>query len=262
MRTSLIISTYNWSKALKICLLSVLNQKTLPTEIIIADDGSTSETKKIIDKIKLQTNTPIHHIWHKDEGFQLAKIRNKAIKKAKYEYIIQIDGDLILHPYFIFDHIKSARKNHFVRGSRVRLTHSLSNKIFKTEKFDFFSIFNKNIKNKFNGVRSSFLKRLTTKADKSPHNMLGCNMAYWKLDAKIINGYENKLIGWGHEDEEFAARLINLGLTKLKIKNTAIVYHLYHKERKRDNEGSHIKTINSVIQYNKKKAKNGINELT
>ena len=262
MKTSLIISTYNWPQALKVCLLSAISQKTTPSEIIIADDGSTIETKETIDKIKLQTNIPIKHVWHKDEGFQLAKIRNKAIKKAKYKYIVQIDGDLILHPYFIYDHIQSAKKNYFVRGSRVRLSESLSNHIYKTEEFNFFSIFNKNIKNKFNGIRNSFLKHITSKPDKSPHNMLGCNMAYWKLDAEKINGYENKLTGWGHEDEEFAARLINLGLTKLKIKNTAIVYHLYHKERKRENEQSHRNIINSTITKNIVKAKHGINELS
>jgi len=261
MNTSLIISTYNWTQALRACLLSILNQTTPPSEIIIADDGSTDETRNLINSIKLQTNIPINHVWHKDEGFQLAKIRNKAIKQAKYDYIIQIDGDLILHPYFIIDHIKAAKEDCFVRGSRVRLTLPLTSKIFETNNLDFFSIFSKEINSKFNGIRSSILKKITSRSNKSPHNMLGCNMAYWKNHALKINGYENNLIGWGHEDEEFAARLINLGLNKLKIKNTAIVYHLFHKERKMENELEHRLLIQDVIKNNSIVAKNGINEL-
>ena len=51
MKTSLIIATYNWPKALELVLLSVLKQSHLPDEIIIADDGSTDATKEMIDSL-------------------------------------------------------------------------------------------------------------------------------------------------------------------------------------------------------------------
>ena len=43
-KSSLIISTYNWPEALRLCLLSVMEQSVLPDEVIIADDGSTGQT--------------------------------------------------------------------------------------------------------------------------------------------------------------------------------------------------------------------------
>ena len=43
--TSLIISTYNRSDALELCVKSVLRQSLLPDEIIIADDGSKEDTR-------------------------------------------------------------------------------------------------------------------------------------------------------------------------------------------------------------------------
>ncbi len=43
MKVSLVISTYNWKEALKLCLLSVTKQTLIPTEVIIADDGSRME---------------------------------------------------------------------------------------------------------------------------------------------------------------------------------------------------------------------------
>ena len=49
MKTSLIIATYNWPAALELVLLSLLKQSRLPDEIIIADDGSTKETKQLIE---------------------------------------------------------------------------------------------------------------------------------------------------------------------------------------------------------------------
>src|SRR5438309_2028957 len=119
---SLIISTYNWPSALQLCLQSVLQQSVLPAEIIIADDGSTEETKTLIDHMATQCPVPLLHVWQPDEGFQLSKIRNRAIAKAAMPYIIQIDGDLLLHQHFIKDHFHIQEPGYFVSGSRVLLS--------------------------------------------------------------------------------------------------------------------------------------------
>jgi glycosyltransferase involved in cell wall biosynthesis len=83
----------------------------LPDEVIIADDGSTVETKNTVEEFKKICPIPIHHVWHEDNGFRLAEIRNKAIIKAQFDYIIQIDGDVILHKKFIQDYKNIAKKN-------------------------------------------------------------------------------------------------------------------------------------------------------
>ena len=132
MKVSLLISTYNWPEALDVCLKSVMAQKLLPDEILIADDGSTDTTKKIVEKYQQISKVPVIHIWHEDNGFELAKIRNKAIAKATGDYIVQIDGDLILHPYFIKDHKDFAKKNSFVRASRIYIDEELSKEKLKS----------------------------------------------------------------------------------------------------------------------------------
>src|SRR5687768_1923232 len=85
-KTSLIISTYNWPEALNLCLQSVCSQSVLPDEVIIADDGSTIETFDMIEEMKRRFPVPLVHVWQEDDGFQLAKIRNKAIARASHEY--------------------------------------------------------------------------------------------------------------------------------------------------------------------------------
>ena len=129
---SLIISTYNWVDALELCLDSVVKQTRLPDEVIIADDGSTKETKQLLDKYFSKLN--IIHVWHEDNGFRLSEIRNKAIAKSSSEFIIQIDGDIILNKYFIIDHINKSKPNFFTVGSRVLLNDKLSKKIIKHNK--------------------------------------------------------------------------------------------------------------------------------
>ena len=71
----------------------------------------------------------IIHVWHEDLGFRLATIRNKAIVKATKEYIIQIDGDIVLHKDFVKDHVRFAQKGSFVTGSRVLIREALTKKM-------------------------------------------------------------------------------------------------------------------------------------
>lgn len=249
MTVSIIIATYNWPKALSLVLDSIKNQTILPNEIIIADDGSTAETKQLIDDFKQQNNIILNHIWHKDDGFRLAEIRNKAIAATSSDYIIQIDGDVILHPKFIANHIKFAKKNTFISGSRVLLSDDTSQLAIENNKI-FFSAFSKKIKNRFNALYIPFLN-LFTNSKISPIEKLiftvrGCNMSFWRKDLLDINGYDEQFKSWGREDSELALRLLNKGISLKKIKFAAIQFHLYHKEQDR----SAIESNNLILKNN------------
>ena len=122
MRVSLIIATYNWPESLILALRSIEKQTIVPEEVVIADDGSTAETKEMIDKFQKESELNIIHSWQEDNGFRAAKSRNKAIAKSCGDYIILIDGDIVLHRKFIQDHVKSAKVGYFIQGFRVLLT--------------------------------------------------------------------------------------------------------------------------------------------
>ena len=256
--SSLIISTYNWPEALELVLKSILTQYVFPNEIIIADDGSTIETKNMITFYQSKFKIPLIHVYQEDTGFRLSEIRNKAIKKSTGDYIIQIDGDVILHKNFIEDHLKIAKENCFVRGSRVKMDENLSKKILanKTAKI---SLLTKGIKNRGNGIRFPFLTKLLIYKKEDKLKMLGCNMAFWRKDVFKINAYDNNLQGWGYEDSELAARLINCNLKKRVMKNMGIVHHIYHKERNTDSANSNYTILEKTVNSNLKIAENGIN---
>ena len=113
MKISLLISTYNWPQALDLVLLSVEKLTCKPDELLIADDGSRTETTQLIDAFKKTSSITVRHIWHEDKGFKRSEILNKAIAKSTSDYIIQTDGDCILHPSFVKDHIFLAKKKIF-----------------------------------------------------------------------------------------------------------------------------------------------------
>ena len=101
---------------------SVINQTIHPYEIIIADDGSNSKTKDLILELKRSTEIDIVHAWQEDVGYRAARSRNNGISKAKGDYIVMIDGDMILHKNFIEDHIFHSEPGYFVPVAYTHLT--------------------------------------------------------------------------------------------------------------------------------------------
>lgn len=228
---SLIIATYNWPEALELTLLSIKSQVVLPDEVIIADDGSKEPTKQLIERFQASFPVPLRHIWQPDKGFRLGQIRNKAMAAANGEYLIQIDGDLILQPSFVKDHIQAARKNCFIGGSRVLLEETLSKQVFATKQTQF-SFSQDGLRNRLNGLHAPGIARLIGlfKNEKGLYNLRGCNMSFWKEDIVAVNGYNENITGWGREDTELVIRLYNKGLRRVYFKLQGIVWHLYHKE--------------------------------
>lgn len=228
--STLLIATYNWPEALEQTLLSVKRQVTLPDEVIIADDGSKEQTGKLIAGFQADFPVPLRHIWQPDEGFKLGQIRNKAIAAATGDYLIQIDGDLMLHPSFVKDHVQAARPGHFIGGSRVLLSEDLSQQVFKNKQQP--SIFKKGVRNKLNAVHAPAIARFIElfKKEKGLYNLRGCNMSFWRKDLLAVNGYNEDITGWGREDTELVIRLYNKDIQRVYFKLQGIVYHLYHKE--------------------------------
>jgi glycosyltransferase involved in cell wall biosynthesis len=261
--SSLLISTYNRPDFLELCLKSVLQQKKLPDEVIIADDGSCSCTRKLIDSFRAQFPIPIKHVWHEDKGFRLAKIRNRAIAAAINDYIIQIDCDIILHPFFIKDHLDFARESCFTRASRVYINEEASKRLINAKSTDI-SVFRNGVSNFFSGIRIPYLWRFFDYSYKSKgaelYEIHGCNMAYWKKDAEAVNGYNEEFEGWGPEDKEFVARLLNLGLKKRFLKFGGIGYHFYHLESNKSMLSDNIQEFKKTISLNRTFCKVGINQ--
>ena len=258
--TSLIISTYNRSDALELCVKSVLRQSLLPDEIIIADDGSKEDTRELIHQLAASSEVPIIHVWHEDLGFRLASIRNKAIAKASKEYIIQIDGDIVLHKDFVKDHVCFAKKGSFVTGSRVLIGKVLTNQML-AEKKCIVSIRNKGTKNTINGIHLPALAPLLQYYRQWDITYSrGCNMAFWREDLLKVNGYNETITGWGSEDHELVCRLMNSGIHKRTIKFAGIAFHLHHKLSKTDNLHNNKKILNETRKKRLVLCENGISK--
>ena len=264
-KVSLIITTYNWPKALELCLRSVLRQTLTPDEVIIADDGSTEDTKTLIEtyiprfKVSPRFKISLIHVWQEDMGFRAAAIRNKAAAQSQFPYLIFIDGDMILHKDFIGDHIKFAEKNCFLQGSRVLLGKSLSEKVLFSQQTDFL-LFTQGISNRKNMLKIPLLSKIISIKNTHLKGIKSCSFSLFKEDIIKVNGFNETFQGWGREDSEFAVRLFNSGLYRKNIKFSAIQYHLYHSEHDRTNLSKNDNLLELAIQQKNTYCENGLDK--
>ncbi|ASK28266.1 glycosyltransferase family 2 protein [Neisseria chenwenguii] len=231
---SLIITTYNRPDALAFVLQSALEQTRLPDEIIVADDGSRRDTAEVVKLFREHTDIPVRHTWRPDDGFRAAEARNRALAVAKSDYIILIDGDMLLHRAFVADHLKHARKGRLIQGSRVLLTEGKTAAILKADSLPKLSVFSDGIEKRSAALRLPPLAAFTARKGNRRHRSIKtCNMAFFRSDALAVNGFDNGYVGWGREDSDFAARCFHNGMKRHNLRFAGIAYHLYHPEAER-----------------------------
>ena len=235
---SLLITTYNWPRALARTLDSVRRQSRLPDEVVIADDGSGPETRALLQRCAADFPTPLRHVWQQDLGFRAARARNLAISAAGGQYIVLLDGDMVLHPRFIADHLAAASPGHFVQGSRVLMSSQFSERMLSDPSLQpGFS--SGGIKRRRHTLRLPLLSKLYMRLRGSRPGMIKtCNQGWWRDDLIRLNGFDERMHGWGREDEELALRAMHAGIGCRHLRLSALGFHLHHQERHQDGESA------------------------
>lgn len=230
MRTSLIITTYNWPEALHLTLASVAEQSLRPDEVIVADDGSGPATLAVIERWRQQLTLPLQHVWQPDEGFRLARSRNRAIAAAQGDYLVLVDGDMILQRHFIRDHVACAREDCFIQGARPQLSAAVTKRLLSSERVPL-GWWTSGTQRRPYAWRNVLLSRLTSRVKSALGGIQGCNQSFWRRHALQVNGYDERFNAWGPEDREFAARLLHIGVRRNYVRHRAIAFHLHHRTR-------------------------------
>jgi len=252
---SILLATYNWPQALKLCLESLATQTDKNFEIIIADDGSSENTKLLIETIKVSHPISIKHLWQDDQGFRKTKILNQAIAAAHGNYLVFLDGDCIVQPDFVAQHRKLAQKGCLVTGSRILLNESLTTELLAWPHWSFQKFSSHLLSSRLNGGINKYWPLKIKLGDGSWRDykkfvwrrIKGCNMACWKADAEAINGFDETMTGWGHEDADFVFRLQHHGIRRKSGSWSTEVLHLFHKIHDQSNAAENARRVREKI---------------
>ncbi|MDR3212270.1 MAG: glycosyltransferase family 2 protein [Planctomycetota bacterium] len=230
MQTTLVVTTFNRPSALRLALLSIARQETLPFEVIVADDGSSPETGEMVTAMAADFPVPLRYSWQENAGFRLSLSRNRAIAKTSGDYIVMMDGDLILHPRFIRDHQRVGRKNTLVQGIRIRLEERETERILENGLIhpDSFSPY---YRWHYNAWRLPWVWGIPGRpwiARDHFKGTKGCNMGFFRKDCLAVNGFDENFQTYGGEDNDFTRRLIAYGIRRKFLRFGAIAWHLWH----------------------------------
>ncbi len=236
---SVIVTTYNWPKALSFVLLSLFAQTDQNFEIVVADDGSRAETRQLIENLRKTSPVPLKHAWQEDKGFRLSRSRNNGIQKTSGEYVIFIDGDCCVRPDFIQTHRRTAAKGAFISGKRIYMRKWATEFAFRNDMhfsqwgtWRLFPVIALGA-----GSRPFLLidfgqseKKIWENQD-NWQGVEGCHFGVFRKDILKIGGFDETYEGHGFEDSDFFLRLIRSGIKRKTINQGSPVLHLYHPTR-------------------------------
>lgn len=236
---SIIMTTYNAPRHLQLALAGMQVQTERNFELHIADDGSRPETAELVERFMQNAPFPVVYSWQQDLGYRKTKILNEAIRKAKADYFIFVDGDCICHRDFIANHLKYREKGFYLAGRRVDLGPEFSAKI--TPEMVLRGDFSRpNLRLLFSSIRKDSeywhrslpiynnVLRRALKMEKID-DMKGCNFSVDRESLFKINGFDEDYEGYAREDTDLELRLQYLGLKIKSLKGLAIQYHVWHE---------------------------------
>jgi len=251
---------------------SILNQSKKVDEIIVSEDGTSNEMKDFISTLNIEN---LIHLTQEDLGWRKNIALNNSIKKASGDYLIFIDGDVVLHMRFVEGHLYCSKEKRVCAGKRVELGAGYTQQLYDE-------------KTTIDKLANSFIRRIVSlHRDKVRHYedgiyinpkgylynnfiqkkkinyLIGCNFSCYKKDIESINGfdedYKHPAIG---EDVDINWRFRADGTEVVSCRNIANVYHLWHKKGFGSAEGEiNNKILNKNMTANRFICLNGIKKL-
>lgn len=230
---SLVIAVYERADALALVFESLLNQTFSRFEVVIADDGSGPAVAETIERYSPRFMVPVRHVRHDDEGFRKTVIVNRAVTESRGDYLVFIDGDCILHHRFIERHARRRRANQVLSGRRVMFDPELTGRVtpddVRTRRVERVSYWWRHAGriDRWNGFYLPLLHPLRNLGRKD-YQILGSNFSTGKEEFYRVNGYDERIIGRGLEDNNLWRRFVNSGIAVRTVTREALQYHLFH----------------------------------
>jgi glycosyltransferase involved in cell wall biosynthesis len=233
---SLVISTYNQPRWLERCLWGYAAQDRHDFELVVADDGSGDETRKLLERMAPTLPFALRHVWHEDRGFRKCTILNRGIEAARADYLVFSDGDCVPRADFVSTHLRMREAGRYLGGGYCKLPMAVSERIDRDVierglHCDLAWLSANGLPRKKRtlklwarpGWRETVLNALTP----TPPRWAGNNASGWKRDLEAVNGFDERMT-YGGEDLELGERLANAGVRGKQVRFSAVCIHLDH----------------------------------
>jgi glycosyltransferase involved in cell wall biosynthesis len=236
VRVSVVVTTYNAPRQLDLVLCSLARQTRPPDEILVADDGSTEETARLVAEWRAELGTLVH-VRHEDRGYRKSRIVNRAVHRSTGDHLLFLDGDAIPHSRWAEDHARAADERRILCGRRVklgpRISAALDRDAVRAGRLE--ALCGPVLRSALSGGTRRFLLgvRLPPLLARIFHprarKLMGVNFSLPRAAFSAVNGYDEEWeVPW-REDRDLELRLLRAGYPFYPLLNRAVVYHLWHE---------------------------------
>lgn len=224
---SVILSTFDQPQALRYALLGYRRQTFRDFEVVVCDDGSDEETRRVLNELKKDSPYPIQEVWQPNTGYRRSKIANTGVRLSLGKMLVLTDGDCIPHQDFLRLHQENCPAGGFTVGGYGRLGPEESKAL--------------NPEMVARGEYEAFLTGRQRRSDRREHlwNILsgwvgkkgrpkvrGCNIGVSRQAYYDVNGYDENFDGFGKEDSDLRDRLVMAGKPWRSLWGRAYVFHI------------------------------------
>jgi len=263
---AVVVSTYNRPKALNLVLEGLFHQRVQARQIVVGDDGSTGETREVIESWKSR-GLPVEHCWHEDRGYRKSVIMNEAVRKVTQPLCIFTDGDCVPLEGFVRDHIRYAEPDYILAGPRMLSNEALTRSLESGDESclgrSIFWWLGQRARGNINRLLPLIHLPDGAWRKSSPRKwewVRGCNFSVETEHVWRVGGFEENLFGWGPDDSDIAVRMINSGVKVKSLRFAAPVLHLWHREESRVTLEQNLSYLRAALAENRMRASAGFSD--
>lgn len=268
MLISVIVTTYERPDALDHVLGALARQDDRRFEVLVADDGSGSETARVVERWQGRVGSRLEHVWQANEGFRAARCRNAAVVAAHGDYVTFLDGDCIPRASFVAMHRSFAEAGWFATGNRILCSQGLTERLLREHPpaqlpDRLWSALRARWSRDINRVMPlidlpgapSSLRRLR---GSDWRGAKACNFGVWRADFEAVDGFDERFEGWGYEDSDLVARLIHRGVRRKDVRFATAVFHLWHRHEDRADSTRNREYLEETLRLGRDRAIRGL----
>lgn len=260
---TVVVSTYDRPDALAAVLRGLAGQTDRRFEVVVADDGSDDRTRQVVEAVDVGVR--VEHAWQEDRGFRLSRSRNRAVARARGDYLIFLDGDCIPRPGFVATHRRLAEPGWFVRGTRAALGRDFTRRVLAegipVERWSLARWLPAAARRDLKDPSPLLLwptQRFRKRAPRKWKGAQTCNLGVHAAAFRSVDGFDEAYEGWGMDDADLAVRLIRAGVFRKEGKFAATVLHLWHPDTDRSTLDENLRLFEETLDGDRIRARVGL----
>ena len=227
---SVVVTTFRRPRHLLLVLESLSLQEDAGVfEAIVADDGSDDGTQDVVAAFAATAPFAVRFTTEPHDGFRLARTRNRAARLACGRYLVFLDGDCMVPRHHMAAHRSRRRPGAALLGHCAWLPEVGSRGLLpgSLRAVDLAALAPAAERRRLGRRhRRSWLQ--TALRHPTKPRLAGGDFGVWRTDFELVNGFDERFVGWGQEDDDLGLRLRAAGIRLDSILDRTRSLHVWH----------------------------------